>query len=422
MKYNGNIASLFGLYCGQGAPLGFAIFALPGILRAQGADMQFIGLVGLSMLPWAFKFLWASFIENHKPWGFRSLPAGVGWIQLFKGLSLLLAALLWFFAPDTDIIGLLVLITIINFCYASQDVAVDALAVRVFAGSRHVNVNVSQIAGFSLGMLLGGVLSLYIFSAAGWHMTVLSFLLIQLICHLPFMCHQGSFKQDNRLLVKPGRASLWKIFRRKGWLPIIAMALCFKFTSTMGVALVSPLLVDMGVNLELIALISGGVLIISYIAGAVSSGILHKWFSSPQLTVFGLTGSACCWLGTALSLMASANSPTMVFLFFILEGFFFNLCCVSLFSWFMRWSEGEKDQTIVQPGTDFTLLQCCEVLGSSMAMVLTGLLAHHLGFTQAFTLAAASGFAVVLLTIVCFRYSRRSYRGFDEIGGITERE
>ncbi|MBI6549628.1 MFS transporter [Xenorhabdus lircayensis] len=422
MKYQGKIASLFGLYCGQGAPLGFAIFALPGILRAQGADMQFIGLVGLSMLPWAFKFLWASFIENHKPWGFRSLPANVGWIQLIKIISLFLASMLWFLSPDAQIIGLLALITLINLCYASQDVAVDALAVRVFAGSRHVNVNVSQVAGFSLGMLLGGVLNLYIFSVAGWKMAVLSFLLIQLICHLPFMCHQEEFKQHNKLSVKSGNASLWKLFRRKGWLPIVIMALCFKFTSTMGVALVSPLLVDMGVSLELIALLSGGVLIISYIAGAVSSGLLHKWFSSPQLTVFGLTGSVCCWLGMALSLMASTNNPAPVFLFFILEGFFFNLCCVSIFSWFMRWSEGEKDQSIVQPGTDFTLLQCCEVLGSSMAMILTGLSAQYLGFTHAFTLAAVIGFVVVLLTIVCFRQSRRSYRGFNETCDVTESE
>lgn len=80
MKYNANITSLFGLsslfglfslfglYCAQGVPLGLAIFALPGILRSLGADMRLIGLVGLSMLPWAFKMLWASFIENHKPW------------------------------------------------------------------------------------------------------------------------------------------------------------------------------------------------------------------------------------------------------------------------------------------------------------------------------------------------------------------
>ncbi len=51
------------------------------------------------------------------------------------------------FAPETHVLALLLLVTLINFFYASQDVAVGALVVRVFAGSRHVRVNVSQIAG-----------------------------------------------------------------------------------------------------------------------------------------------------------------------------------------------------------------------------------------------------------------------------------
>ncbi|AJJ60950.1 MFS transporter [Yersinia pseudotuberculosis] len=420
MKYNANItslfglSSLFGLYCAQGVPLGLAIFALPGILRSLGADMRLIGLVGLSMLPWAFKMLWASFIENHKPWFFRGLPTGLAWIQFCKVCSLIAMTLLWFFAPETQVLALLLLVTLINFFYASQDVAVDALAVRVFAGSRHVRVNVSQIAGFSLGMLLGGVVSLYVFSVWGWSVTVWWFLLLQGLCHLPFMFHLGRFTAENKLPVIPGSASLWKIFRRKGWVPIVVMAVVFKFASTMGAALVSPLLVDMGVSLEQIALLAGGVLIISYIVGAILSGVLHRWFSSPQLTIFGLLGSMLCWLGMTLSLSFSAHNSLPVFVFFILEGFFFNLCCVSIFAWFMCWSEGDEDQGIVQPGTDFTLLQCCEVLGGSIAMVLSGTLAYYLGFTYAFGIATVCAFLVVLLTLYCFRRSQSAYAGFQK--------
>lgn len=405
MKYNANIVSLFGLYCAQGTPLGFALFALPGILRAQGADLRFIGLVGLSMLPWAFKFIWASWLENRRPWGFSSLPAGLAWIQLLKLLSLAAIATLFWFDPAGHIIGLVVMVTAVNLFYATQDVAVDALAVRTFAGSRHVNVNVGQVAGFSLGMLVGGVVSLYVFYRTGWQGTVLLCLLIQVVCHLPFQFHLGHFARqpaEAEPVAEKG-ASLRYIFRRKHWGPVILTALLFKSASTLGASLVSPLLVDMGVSLDEIALMSGSVLIVSYIAGAVASGVLHRWLSSAQLTLIGLSGSLLCWLGMAASLTVDRASSQWVFTFFVLEGFFFNLCCVALFAWFMCWSEGEKDGSVVQPGTDFTLLQCCEVLGSSTAMVIGGTLAHYLGFANTFYVAALFGAVIALVIMRCFR-------------------
>lgn len=86
-----------------------------GNFTILGADMRLIGLVGLSMLPWAFKMLWASFIENHKPWFFRGLPTGLAWIQFCKVCSLIAMTLLWFFAPETHVLALLLLVTLINF-------------------------------------------------------------------------------------------------------------------------------------------------------------------------------------------------------------------------------------------------------------------------------------------------------------------
>lgn len=405
MKYNAKIVSLFGLYCAQGTPLGFALFALPGILRTQGADLRLIGLVGLSMLPWAFKFIWASWLENRRPWGFRALPAGLAWIQCLKLLSLAAIVALFWCDPTNHILALVGLVTAVNLFYATQDVAVDALAVRTFAGSRHVTVNVGQVAGFSFGMLVGGIVSLAVFYRTGWQGTVALCLLVQLLCHLPFQLHLKQFIQQAAATppLKEKGAALRHLFRRQYWRPVVLTALLFKAASTLGASLVSPLLVDMGVSLDEIALISGSVLIVSYIAGAAASGILHRWLRSAQLTLIGLSGSLLCWLGMALSLSAERASTQWVFTFFVLEGFFFNLCCVALFAWFMRWSEGEKDGSVVQPGTDFTLLQCCEVLGSSLAMVIGGTLAHYLGFANTFYLAALFGVVTLLVIMRCFR-------------------
>ena len=48
------IQSLVGMFTLQG---------LPAVLRSEGISTSQIGLFYLAMLPWAFKFLWAPYIE-----------------------------------------------------------------------------------------------------------------------------------------------------------------------------------------------------------------------------------------------------------------------------------------------------------------------------------------------------------------------
>ena len=52
------------MYFAQGLPMGLAFEALPTLIRHSGHGMAQIGWVGLALLPWALKFLWASHIDN----------------------------------------------------------------------------------------------------------------------------------------------------------------------------------------------------------------------------------------------------------------------------------------------------------------------------------------------------------------------
>lgn len=38
--------------------------ALPAILRHQGVDLRWIGMLSLLYIPWAFKFFWAPLIDR----------------------------------------------------------------------------------------------------------------------------------------------------------------------------------------------------------------------------------------------------------------------------------------------------------------------------------------------------------------------
>jgi len=54
-----SLAVVIVLYLAHALPLYFYNVALPAILRHQGVDLRWIGMLSLLYIPWAFKFLWA---------------------------------------------------------------------------------------------------------------------------------------------------------------------------------------------------------------------------------------------------------------------------------------------------------------------------------------------------------------------------
>jgi MFS family permease len=123
----GRITLFTALYVSEGGPIGFIWWALPTMLRKAGVEVPRItALTALLILPWMFKFLWAPLVDAGRTprWGFRA------WIisaQLAMGLSLL--PLIWL-----DPVGHFnwwgALLLVHAFCAATQDVAIDALAIN----------------------------------------------------------------------------------------------------------------------------------------------------------------------------------------------------------------------------------------------------------------------------------------------------
>src|SRR5262245_39823019 len=60
------LAAISSIYVAQSVIGGMTFQAVPAVMRSSGADLQMIGLVSLTMLPWAFKFLWAPMVERYR--------------------------------------------------------------------------------------------------------------------------------------------------------------------------------------------------------------------------------------------------------------------------------------------------------------------------------------------------------------------
>jgi MFS transporter, PAT family, beta-lactamase induction signal transducer AmpG len=120
---------LFGLlYLSEGAPIGYLWWAIPTRLRAAGVPVEDVAAFGAALtVPWALKFLWAPLVDAGRSRRFGLRP----WIvsaQLLMGLTLLPLA----FSADlaASYRALYPVLLAHAVCAATQDVAIDAMAVR----------------------------------------------------------------------------------------------------------------------------------------------------------------------------------------------------------------------------------------------------------------------------------------------------
>lgn len=149
----GRKALFAALYLSEGAPIGFVWIALPTRLRAQGMAIdQVTALAALLVLPWALKFLWAPAVDALRTprWSLRS------WIvasQVAMGLALIP---LLFLDPAAHASGIIVLLFAHAFAAATQDVAIDALAIATVPAHERGSLNGWMQAGMRAGIALFG--------------------------------------------------------------------------------------------------------------------------------------------------------------------------------------------------------------------------------------------------------------------------
>jgi len=135
-----------GLYLCEGAPIGFLWWALPTILRERGADLERIGtLTAWLVLPWALKFLWAPLIDAGRGTALRT------WIACSQGvMAATLLPLLWL-DPARSLGWVTAALVLHAVAAASQDAAIDSLAIRTVPGPERGRLN----GWMQVGMLVG---------------------------------------------------------------------------------------------------------------------------------------------------------------------------------------------------------------------------------------------------------------------------
>ena len=138
-----------GLYASQGAPVGFIWWFLATKLSSAGVAGDRVSyLLALLLVPWTFKFLWAPAVDLLRTdrFGFRAWAASA---QLVAGLAVLPIGWL---DLRFDFEAVFALALLHATAAATQDVAIDAWAVRAVPPEERGRVTGWMQAGYRLAM------------------------------------------------------------------------------------------------------------------------------------------------------------------------------------------------------------------------------------------------------------------------------
>jgi RhtX/FptX family siderophore transporter len=374
---------LTSLYLSQGLPFGFFTIALPVLLRQQGMSLPDIGLTNLLALPWALKFLWAPVMDRY---GSARLGRRRGYILPLQFLSA--ALLLGLALPEgtVSVATLLVAVLLINLLAATQDVATDGLAVELLEPEELGWGNGIQVAGYRVGMILGGGLMIFIFDKLGWRPTLLSLGVLLLVATVPVAlfreppspAHRSEGVGMGRWL----REALLYWMHRPGTGVWFTLLVLFKAGENLATGMLRTFLVDVGLGLSQVGWLLGIVGFTTGLLGALLGGALvNRLGQRRALLVFGTLQAGA----VLLYALAARGTPSLSLLTFVcgVEHLTSGMATAALFTVMMDICRPEH------AASDYTVQASLVVMATGGAAAVSGFSAQALGYAWHFTLAAA---------------------------------
>jgi len=368
------------LYFSEGAPIGYLWWALPTQLRLAHMPIEHIStLTSLLVLPWTFKFLWAPAVDvlRNAGWTLKH------WI-LGAQLAMTVFLLPLFFLDATEAFSIVLFFLLLHaVAAATQDVAIDALAIHAVPSQERGRVNGWMQAGMLLGRSLFGGVAL-VFLTQYDERWVLVFLIAAILSSAivlarsriePINGSRGKMQHDRRQLFVHRLTAV--LHARLTWLGFIVALLGGAAFEGVG-SVAGPFLVDRSLPQETVgtffSIAAVGAMTLGSLAGGYMADRINKAFATAIVLIL-----------TAIVVVAIAATDIFVrgereLLIGIMTTLYF---CIGLFTatsyaLFMELSE----PTIA--ATQFSAFMGVTNLCESWAALLIGRLIASTGYPRAF--------------------------------------
>lgn len=377
------------LYFSQGLPFGFFTQALPVMLRNEGFTLAQIGFSSLLALPWALKFAWAPLVDRF--WS-PALGPRRSWILPLQGLAVATLVAIAFTEIASSMKALMAVVFVLNLLAATQDIATDGWAVDRVRPEARGMANGVQVAGYRVGMVLGGGALLMLYERIGTRATFLGMAAMLALATVPALLAREGQRTERPRKEAP---RVRHFVRRTGAVQLLALVIAYKAGDALATAMLRPYLADLGYTLAQIGWLLGTVGFTAGLAGALVGGALVRPLGRrTALIVFGVL-QALSIAGYAIA-ATTTPSQTSIAVLCAFEHFAGGTATAALFTCMMDWCAPRAS------ATDYTVQASAVVVATGVASAVSGVLAGAVGYGPHFIVSAALASLTVAVAAVLF--------------------
>lgn len=381
------------LYASEGAPIGFIWWALPTLLRSAGVPIdQITALTAVVLLPWIFKFLWAPALDllRGRRWGYRS------WLIAMQLLMAAALVPLAWLDPVQHFDTWRLLLLVHAFSAATQDVAIDALAIGAVPPGERGRLNGAMQAGMLTGRSVfgGGVLLLGTWFGREWIIVALvMWILVAIGAAIALREPEPPARNGAGTFV----GTLASVLRlRTTWMGLtfaLISAAAFEATGQ----LAGPYLIDRGLSSETVGVFFGLFVVGAMLVGGLIGGAIADRWGRLTSAASSLAGFVTAIVALGFADLAGASGALVLIPLLTTMYFFVGFFVAVSYALFMDLTEPRLGAT--QFSAFMAATNACE---SWSAFTSGRIVASH-GYPAAFFAMSA----VSLLALPLLRRMRR---------------
>lgn len=385
--------TLLSLYVAQSIPMSFFATVLPVIMRMENYSLESIGLMQLIKIPWILKFFWAPWVDRSagKKHGYKS------WILASELFYAMVIISIGFFSLATDFKTIVVLMIVAFFLSATQDIASDALAIKILQKSQRSIGNSMQSAGSFMGTLFGSGVLLILYPSIGWQGIMFLLSGIVLVALIPMMLN---VKNSSTLAPRDTTPANWRdvfTFFRSSIVVRRILFLMIYYSGILGIlVMLKPYLVDLGYEIKKIGFIAG-----IYGTGigagcAFLSGLIIKQIGNRK-AVFVMASYSFLTALYFSTLMISTPTTAVIYIGVALLWSSYAMSSVVVYTVSMN---------LVRPGregTDYSIQIVVTHLSGLLMAVVSGFIAERINYSGFFSLEASWAFVVAIFSSLLYK-------------------
>ncbi|WP_419657224.1 major facilitator family transporter [Desulfosarcina variabilis str. Montpellier] len=385
------------LYSSQMLGLSFVVMAIPAILRQSGAGLDKLGWIyGLGFL-WSLNVLWAPLVDRY---GSRRHGHYRIWLLVMQALLILVMLSASCFVMPEQLPILMVFFAGLCLASATQDIAADALAVKILAPGERGLGNGIQSAGNLIGGMIGGGVVLMVYGRLGWQGSMWALAAgtaLPLMVILRFREPPSPMERGEKDV---GFGVLVRFFRRPGIWHWLTVLLVFRAGNMVNYGLITPILVDLGWGLDRIGFSLNIVGPLFGVAGSALGGWIVGYQGRKPALLFsiGLVGLASVGL---MILVRGVHSQLMVCAIIGLMMIAYGVAIAVMYTIIM------DNADPASAGSDVTLQMSVSGLFSFAFGGLSMHVAEFIGYTG--VLVVSLGLGGITFFLVC-RYDGLGFR------------